>query len=121
MTTRIIICGGRDFNDRNLFYETMDSLIGKFEEIELVSGHAKGADSFAEAYAKERNIPITVFKPDWKKYGRGAGPIRNREMLQYAIEEKPVVMAFWDGKSKGTKNMLDQAKKAGAECLITYY
>ena len=70
---------------------------------------------------KKKNVPIMVIPADWKKHGRAAGPIRNRAMLDYAKKETPVVAAFWDGKSKGTGNMLKQAKAAGAECNIFFY
>ena len=71
--------------------------------------------------AAETGIPIQVFPAEWKKYGRAAGPIRNRAMLDYAKEETPVVAAFWDGQSRGTGNMLKQAKAAGVECHIFSY
>ncbi|KAB0575639.1 uncharacterized protein DUF2493 [Fusobacterium naviforme] len=92
-----------------------------YENIRLVSGHARGADTFAEQYAAEKGIQIPVFPAEWKKYGRAAGPIRNRAMLEYAKEETPVVAAFWDGESRGTGNMQKQAKAAGAECHIFSY
>lgn len=92
-----------------------------YENIRLVSGHARGADTFAEQYAAEKGIQIQVFPAEWKKYGRAAGPIRNRAMLEYAKEETPVVAAFWDGESRGTGNMQKQAKAAGAECHIFSY
>ena len=72
--------------------------------MKFVSGGAKGADSFGEEYAAAHDVKVTVFKPDWKKYGKAAGPIRNKDMLDYASEDNPVVIAFWDGKSKGTNS-----------------
>ena len=119
--TRIIICGGRDFSDQVLFEQSLSKILCQYKDIELISGHAKGADTFAEQYAIQHKVPISVFKPDWKKYGRAAGPIRNKEMLDYALVNNPVVIAFWDGNSKGTANMINQAKKAGAECHVIYY
>lgn len=62
-----------------------------------------------------------MFPADWDKYGRAAGPIRNKQMLEYILEENPIVAAFWDGKSRGTKNMIDQASKADVECKIFMY
>ena len=53
------------------------------------------------------------FPADWKVYGKQAGPVRNRQMLNYAKEEQGALLAFWDGKSRGTKNMIDIAKDAG--------
>ena len=116
--TRIIVCGSRDFDDYELFTKNMDEILTGYSEVELVSGHARGADLFAERYAEENAIPIAVFKADWKKYNRAAGPIRNRMMLEYALEKDPVVIAFWDGESRGTKNMISQAEKAGAAVHI---
>lgn len=121
MTTRIIVCGGRNFNDKNLFEETLDRIIPLYDSPELISGHASGADMLAEEYAQKNNLRITVFKPDWKKYGRAAGPIRNREMIQFAAEEQPVIIAFWNGSSRGTKNMIEQGEKAGAKIHVIAY
>ena len=121
MAVRLIVCGGVDFNDYEYFRREMDRLVAFYEKISLVSGHAKGADTFAEKYAAEKNIPIRVFPAEWKKYGRAAGPIRNRAMLEYAREETPVVAAFWNGKSRGTGNMLKQAGAAGVECHVFSY
>jgi len=118
--TRIIVCGCRDFSDEALFARTVDEILPQYENIELISGHAKGADTFCETYAATHNIPVTIFKPDWKKYGRGAGPVRNREMLAYAVQETPILLAFWDGKSRGTNHMISLAKQFGAKCHVIY-
>jgi len=74
---------------------------------ELVSGGAKGVDEAAEAWAAARGIPVRRFKPDWRRYRRGAGPVRNREMAAYA----DAVVVFPGG--SGTRNMLAEARKAG--------
>jgi tyrosyl-tRNA synthetase len=60
-----------------------------------------------EKYAKMKNIPIKIYKPDWEKYGKAAGVIRNEDIINYSDR----VIAFWDGKSKGTKNSIDHARK----------
>ena len=121
METRVIVCGGTDFDDYDYFERQMDLVLKSYDIIKLISGHAGGADSFAERYAAEKDIPIQVFPAEWKRYGRAAGPIRNRAMLAYAMEEIPIVIAFWNGKSPGTGNMLKQAKDRGIECLVFYY
>lgn len=121
MNTRVIVCGGRNFGDKNLCFEMLNLYLGKYKNPEIVSGNTKGADSFGEEYAKEHGLKVTVFKPNWKQYGRAAGPIRNREMLLYALEESAVIIAFWDGQSKGTMNMIDQARKAGAIIHVVNY
>lgn len=118
METRIIVCGGVHFDDYEDFKSKMDPLVASYENVTLVSGHAKGADTLAEMYAAEKGIPIKVFPAEWTKYGKAAGPIRNRAMLDYAKEQTPVVAAFWNGESRGTGNMIKQAKKAGVECHI---
>lgn len=122
-TMRIIVCGGRDFKDRALCYDHIEHFIGEHadEVIEIVSGHARGADTFAEDYAAANGLRCKVFAAEWDRYGRAAGPIRNRQMMQYASEENGAVLAFWDGKSKGTKNMIGQAQKAGMTVKIVYY
>ncbi len=121
METRIIVCGGTDFSDYEFFRASLEKLFEDYEDIRIVSGHAKGADTFAEKYAADNQIPIRVFPAEWEKYGRAAGPIRNRTMLDYAKEETPVVVAFWDGRSPGTGNMLKEAMAADVECHIFNY
>lgn len=107
MEFRMIVCGGVDFDDYELLCSRLDSLIAAYGSVTLVSGHARGADTLAERYAAE-----------WSRYGKAAGPIRNRAMLDYASEKTPVVTAFWDGRSRGTGNMLKQARAA---CHIVSY
>ena len=121
MNTRVIICGGRDFSDLELCFDSLDHFLAGYDAAEIVSGHARGADLLGEAYARAHRLKLSVFKADWKRYGRGAGPVRNRQMLEYAMEETALVIAFWDGKSKGTKNMIDQANKEGARVHIINY
>ena len=119
---RIVIAGSRGFQDYALLDQTLDRILDKqIEPVELVSGHAKGADLLAERFAKENDLPIHIIKPDWKTYGRAAGPIRNRQMLDYAMEELSLVVAFWDGKSKGTKNTINTAKSLGIPVEIILF
>lgn len=74
---------------------------------ELVSGGAHGIDSDAKAYAEEQGIPIKEFLPDYKRFGRGAPLKRNLEIIAYA----DMVLAFWDGKSRGTKYVIDRCSE----------
>ena len=80
MIKRIIVCGGRDFRDKQKCFSVLEEVLGRYktDELEIVSGHASGADSFGEEYAKLNGIKSSVFKPEWKRYGRAAGPIRNK-------------------------------------------
>ncbi|MBR2788851.1 MAG: DUF2493 domain-containing protein [Erysipelotrichaceae bacterium] len=120
---RFIVAGGVHFEDYETLKETLDDLFKEIpkDEIEIISGHARGADSLGEKYAEEKGLKCIVFPADWKKYGRAAGPIRNRQMLDYALEEEAHLVAFWNGESRGTKNMIDIATKAGISIKIIGY
>ena len=83
---------------------------------EIVSGGAKGVDSHAALFAKERGIKLTEFLPDYEKYGRAAPIVRNKEIVNYA----DMVIAFWDGKSRGTNFVINYCKKANKPCKIIY-
>ena len=108
---RLAVVGTRDYHDYSRFKNTLDTM----EKISvLISGGAKGADSLAEVYAKEKNIELKRLVPDWSKYGRAAGMIRNKDI----IAEAEYVVAFWDGKSKGTKHSIELAKKKGVPILV---
>ena len=84
------------------------------KEDEIVSGGAVGVDSCAEEYAKKKGLKLTVFLPQYEKYGRAAPIVRNKEIVDYA--EK--IIAFWDGKSKGTLSVIKYAEKTGKPCEI---
>lgn len=127
---RVIIAGGRDFNDYELLHKEVynilfklnmrygNNLVAYINQFEIVSGHARGADIMGEKFADEYGIKLKIFPAEWDKYGKSAGYRRNAEMAKYAVEGKEkgvigVLIAFWDGKSKGTKSMIDLAKRYG--------
>jgi hypothetical protein len=97
---KVVIAGCRDFYDYPVVKSAIDHLEWSISEI--VSGAATGVDTLGERYAKEYNLKLTKFKSQWDRYGIRAGPIRNVQMAQYADN----LVAFWDGKSPGTKNMI---------------
>ncbi len=106
---KVIIAGCRDFDDYEMLKEYVDHIlqnVSKKEDIEIVSGGARGADALGERYAKEHGYKLTVFPADWDKYGRAAGPKRNEKMGDYA----DALIAFWDGKSRGTRHMIEYAE-----------
>lgn len=108
----IIIAGSRNFNDYSVVEKELMNYIGKFIgkiEMEIISGGASGVDALGERFAKEHHLALKIVPADWKKYGRSAGPQRNEKMARMA----GTLVAFWDGKSHGTKNMIDNAKKQG--------
>lgn len=107
---RVLVCGGRYYEDEQRVFEALDELSGVSEVIE---GGAKGADFFAKSWAKIRNIPRRTFPADWDRLGKAAGYIRNKQMLE---EGKPdLVVAFPGG--KGTANMIKLAREANVEVI----
>ncbi len=104
---KIIIAGGRDFNEYELLKSSCDLLFRSYEDVEIVSGTARGADSLGERYANEIGYPIKRFSADWDKFKKAAGYIRNEQMAEYA----DCLVAFYDGRSKGTTHMLNIAQK----------
>ena len=117
MKPRIIIAGGRDFTDYDFLKKTLDNVI-QVDDFEVVSGACRGVDTLGERYAQEKGLGMPkIFEADWDQYGRGAGPIRNEEMARYADG----LVAFWDGESRGTANMIKIAKRYGLEIKIIRY
>lgn len=119
---RLIIAGTRTFNDYELLRAYCDMKLSRKitegEQIEIVSGACpSGADYLGEKYAAERGFSVRLFPADWQQYGRRAGAVRNRQMAQYGN----ALIAFWDGKSKGTKIMIDEARAAGIIVCIKQY
>lgn len=107
---KLIIAGSRDFTDFSYLQGYMATAIPPWIKItEVVSGGARGADSMGEEWAKLHSIPVKVFEAEWDRLGKRAGPIRNAEMSVYGEG----LIAFWDGKSTGTKNMIDLAVQKG--------
>ncbi|MBQ7670749.1 MAG: DUF2493 domain-containing protein [Clostridia bacterium] len=125
MKYRIIIAGSRSFNDFDLLKKVLDDYLknaaGTAKEFEIIGGGAMGADTLGEKYAHIKGIPFRLFLPDWKRYGKAAGLIRNNEMAKYAAMEIGVLFAFWDGESKGTKNMILSGKATSLEIHIIEY
>lgn len=105
---KLAIIGSRDLHVEDLAqYVTQDVT-------EIVSGGAKGIDCDAEVYAKANNIKFTVFKPDYERYKRGAPIVRNKQIVDYADE----VLAFWNGDSRGTLNVIEYCRKQGKKISI---
>lgn len=107
-----LVVGSRSFRDYPLLCSKLDLLLKNQSNIVIVSGGAKGADSLAKRYAEEHNIEYIEFPAKWAKFGRSAGYIRNCEMHEFISHfDKRGCVAFWDGKSKGTKQNFALAKK----------
>jgi len=114
---KVIIAGGRDFQDFDLLCKKVDKILSRQDRVEIISGAARGADKLGERYADLRGYEITRFPADWGNNGKAAGFIRNEEMAGYS----DALIAFWDGKSKGTKHMIDTAYMMGLDVRVIKY
>ena len=114
---KVIIAGGRNFNDYEMLCELCNKALSRQTVVEIVSGTAKGADQLGERYAIDKGYSIKRFPADWDEYGKRAGYKRNAEMAGYA----DALIAFWDGKSRGTKHMIDLAREANLKIKVRHY
>ena len=114
---RLIVAGGRDFTDKELAFEEIDAADKLLGIYKIVAGGARGADLLGEEWALLRESPVERFNPNWDGLGRSAGFARNEEMAIYA----DALLAFWDGKSKGTKHMIDTAIRKGLWTKVVRY
>lgn len=115
---RLLICGSRDWTNKQLIKKELIELLETTKIEVIIHGGCRGADLLAGEVAKELNIPVEEYLADWKKHGKSAGPKRNQQMLD---EGKPTfVLAFHDDidESKGTKDMVLRAKKAGIKFKV---
>lgn len=115
---KLIIAGSRDISD---IHHVSDAFFKYFENYrlpsiftEIVSGGARGADALGEYFAEAHGIPVKKFPADWDKHGKAAGFIRNKEMAEYA----DALLLLWDGKSKGSENMLLEAARRGLRIYV---
>ena len=114
---KVIVAGGRDFADYDLLKSKLDNLLVNRNPVEIVSGTARGADKLGEFYAKRSQLALALFPADWDLYGKSAGFKRNAQMADYA----DALVAFWDGKSRGTMHMINLAKSAGLQVRVVNY
>jgi hypothetical protein len=114
---KLIIAGSRAFADYQHAEVALLPLLEGGDVDEVISGGAYGADAVGEAWANEHGIPVTVYLPDLKKHGKKAGILRNVEMAK----EADALVAFWDGKSRGTKHMIEEAKRQGLKVQVVYF
>lgn len=102
---KVIIAGSRTLRSISLIEKAVKA--SGFQITEVVSGAAKGIDELGEKWAQDNGIPFKRFRADWTFHGKAAGPIRNKKMAEYAEG----LIAIWDGRSPGTRNMIEEAKK----------
>ena len=110
-TYRLVVAGSRDFNDYNKLEMALDEIVAELKRdynVIIVSGTANGADRLGEKYAEKRALKVERHPAEWSRYGKGAGPIRNEEM----VKASDGVVVFWTGQSNGAKNIIECAKAA---------
>ena len=112
---RVLVCGGRDYDNYEELYAVLDWIDCSWEGPEtfgpisvIISGHAKGADALSEQWAKKREVSLEIYPAEWNVYGKSAGFIRNQQMIDEGLPD--LVVAFQGG--KGTLNMLTLANRA---------
>lgn len=103
---KLAIVGSRTFTNYNILYDATCSILTT-KVSQIISGGANGADTLAKEFAQEFDIPLVEFLPEWDKYGKSAGMIRNKHI----VDSCDKLLAFWDGHSAGTKNSINLANK----------
>jgi len=126
---KVVVAGSRGFSDYELLKDQLRDILSDIvlnedsdAEFEIVSGDAKGADKLGERFAKEKSLKLVTFPANWKENGKQAGMLRNVEMAKYASEsDRGVLVAFWDGVSRGTEQMIRMAEKYYLDIYIINY
>lgn len=114
----LAIVGARSFNDKETFLEGILQVLEKWgRPSSFVSGGARGADTMGEKWARANNIPVTILKPEWKKYGKSAGIRRNTDIV--ALCDK--VLGFPNKNGRGTQDTIRKAKKSMKECIVIFF
>lgn len=106
---RVLVFGGRDFHNERLAFKALNMLHKKYKFTCVIDGAASGADTLGYRWAKRNGVPTERYPANWAKFGRAAGPIRNRQMIEEGLPD--IGVAFPGG--RGTANMKEQLKKAG--------
>ena len=117
MIKRVVIAGCRNYDnydEAKAYIDLLLSNIRKEYDIVIISGGASGADALGERYAKENRLRLEIYPADWKKYGKAAGPKRNKIMA--ALSD--YIICFWDEKSPGTKSMITLARNLNKKIKI---
>lgn len=120
-----LIAGGRDFNHwqkYNRYLRKIDNFLKNYNDIEMITGCAKGADQIPYFYKVWYGYNVKEFPANWDKFGKKAGYLRNLEMANYLLTfDKKGAIIFWNGKSRGSKNMIEVCKEKEIPLRVIYY
>jgi hypothetical protein len=108
---KVLVCGSRGWNDREL----LDEALAEYDVTLIIEGDARGADRMAGQWARDNGVELKVMPANWNRYGRSAGYRRNIEMLE---QEPDLVVALWDGQSRGTLHTIKEARKRHIETIV---
>ena len=111
---KCVIAGSRGIDNYELLDQAFTSCVWSGKIQEIVSGRAKGVDKLGEELARKRNLKLAIFPAEWDKYGKSAGYKRNEVMAKYT----DMGIILWDGKSRGTKHMIDLLRKYDKPCEV---
>ena len=115
-TYRILVCGSRLFHNQRMMCRVLEAETQGATRVVLIHGGCRGADKLAGRIAKQKGWDVDIYRADWSNHGHAAGPIRNQKMLE---QSKPtLVLAFPLIGSRGTKDMIRRAQKAGVKCRV---
>lgn len=117
MIKKVVVAGCRDYNNYTEAKQYIDFCISKIRKeftLIFISGGCRGSDLLGERYASENHFKIERYPANWEKYGRSAGPKRNKLM----VDNSDYIIAFWDYRSRGTKSLIEYAKQSGKAVRI---
>ena len=118
----ILVAGSRGYYNYEEFKVLMDYFTEAHSDIHIIHGGARGADSLAARYAKEKQLQVKVFKADWELYGKSAGFRRNVEMHDFLkTKEDRMCICFWDGESHGTQHNFKLCKENDTKLIVFNY
>lgn len=117
MTKKLLIAGSREYSAYDEVAKVIDTYLNKLtpnDTVIILSGACRGADRIGERYAEEHGYEVRRYPADWKRYGRGADPVRNRLMA----DEADYIICFWNGKSRGSRSLIEYAEKLGKKVFV---
>lgn len=112
----LLIAGSRSFKNLELVISLIDSVASIEEDVVIITGGAVGVDDTAKTYAEENNIQTETFYPDWDRFGKKAGILRNEEMVKHSDK----IVVFWNGTSRGSKSTIDFALKYRKDIQVIF-